>query len=73
MTVQNMTVAARKTGDKWEAALVIDGKFMRAFTGEDGGTLASLVGLTVTAALSAPRNEGTEIGINITVAEPDAK
>lgn len=73
MTTQNLTVAARKPGDRWEAALVVDGKFMRAFTGGEGDTLLSLVGATLTALLSVNRNEGTEIGINITVAEPDAK
>jgi hypothetical protein len=68
-----MTVAARKTGDKWEAALVQDGRFMRAFQGAPYDSLAVVVNHVMFALLDVNRNEGTEVSVNITVSEPDAQ
>jgi len=73
MANTQVTVAARLTGERWEAVLLQDGKFMRAFQGAREQSLDSLVGASLTAFLTVTRNEGTEIGVNISVNEPDAK
>ena len=73
MANTQVTVAARKIGEKWEAVLLQDGKFMRAFQGEQAGTLQGLVGQALSGYLIVNRNEGTEIAVNISVNEPDAK
>lgn len=72
MANTQVTVAARKVGETWEAVLLQDGKFMRAFQGLVGGSLNGLVGPALTTYLMVERNEGTEIGVNISVNEPDA-
>jgi hypothetical protein len=64
-----VTYAARKTGETWEAALIKDGRFFRAFSGK---TLEEAIGQSMMGWLEVPRNEGTEIGVSISINEPDA-
>jgi hypothetical protein len=73
MTNQQLTIAARLTGERWEAALVADGKFQKAFVGERGETLGQVVGTVLTALLAVQRNEGTELGISLSINEPDSE
>ncbi len=72
MANSQVTVASRRTGEVWEAALVQDGRFMRALQGEQGDGLDQLLVTTFVRLLSGVRNEGTEVSINIQINEPDA-
>ena len=73
MANTQVTIAARKIGEKWEAVLLRDGKFLRAFQGEKGQSLGGVVGGQVAEYISVNRNEGTEIAINVSINEPDAQ
>lgn len=70
---KQVTLAARKTGETWEAALVVDGKFMRAFMGSPGESLSALAGIVLLSWLSPVHNQGTEVAVNISISEPDAE
>jgi hypothetical protein len=67
-----VTIASRKIGGTWEAVLLTDGKFMRAFQGQVGQSLGGVVGGIVAEYISINRNEGTEIALNLSISEPDA-
>ena len=73
MANTQVTLAARKTGEVWEAALVQDGKFMRAYRGERGEELGSVIGVTLMTLLAVTRNEGTEVALTLMTNEPDAQ
>lgn len=62
------TVAARKIEDKWEAALISDGRFVRALNGKD---LFKLVSPLLLPYLQSAHPNDTEVGINISVTVPD--
>jgi len=69
---RQVTIAARLVGEKWEAVLLQDGKFMRSFVGERGQTLGGVVGGVVAEYISVTYNTGTEIAMNLSITEPDA-
>lgn len=71
MANQIVTLAARKTGESWEAALVLDNKFIRAFMGTPGEPLSAVVGVALLAYMGV-RNTGTEITVTLNISEPDA-
>ncbi len=73
MAEASVTVAARKVGESWEAALIDGGKFMRAYTSSRGGNLSEIVGALLSGYLTMDRNQGTSVGISISVSEPDAE
>jgi len=73
MAQTNVTIAARLLGGKWEAVLLKDGRFLRAMvSGQADESLGELVGLHLDELLRVKRNEGAEVGVSITVNEPDA-
>jgi len=66
--VINVVIAGKVVDKKWEAAVLSEGKFMRALTGD---SLFKLVASQITALLSLERPEGTEVGINISINEAE--
>lgn len=72
MVNQIVTLAARKTGETWEAALVLDNKFIRAFVGSPSEPLSAVAG-DVLLAFMGGRNPGTEITVTLNISEPDAQ
>jgi hypothetical protein len=63
-----LTVAAKKIGDKWEGALVSEGKFQRAIVTDDGLDEVVLRGLFALLSLNYP--EGTNVVIEAVVETP---
>lgn len=59
-----ITVAAKRIDEKWEAALIIEGRFTRALVEK---SLSDLVAKAVGPILSAPLAEGSEVAINIAI------
>lgn len=64
------TVVARKVDNKWEVALISNGRFVRAFTGND---LSKLVSPLLVANLQNAFPNDTEISINVVTTIPEAK
>jgi hypothetical protein len=62
-----LTIAAKKVGDKWEGALVTDGKFQRALVSDklDDVVLRGLASILISA-----RPEGTDVLVEAIVEEP---
>lgn len=60
--------AAKKVGDVFEVALIVDGKFQRATTGKTiMGTFDKLVGPVLTSAT----DNGSEVAITIAIIPPE--
>lgn len=62
-----LTVAAKRIGDKWEGALVVDNKFQRALVSD---TLDDVVLRGLAVLFTIPRPEGTDVVVEALVEEP---
>lgn len=62
-----LTLAAKRVGDKWEGALVVDNKFQRALVADKLDEVL-LRGLAGTLAVNRP--EGTDVVLELVVETP---
>lgn len=63
----NLQIIAKKIEKQWEAALISDNQFRRAFTGT---SLKKIVESQISAILSFDRPEGTEISVQLNIIDP---
>jgi hypothetical protein len=59
-----MQIAVKKVGDKFEGALIVDGRFQRALSSEH---LSSITSAFLVGVINAQHNQGTEISFDIEV------
>lgn len=70
MQTTAVAIVARKVEGKWEVALISNGRFIRAFTGND---LTKIISPLLMANLQNGFPEDTEVSINIATTIPEEK
>ena len=72
-TTQIQVVGRKGEGEKWEGALLMDGRFKSAFTGASAGEVQRVVETAMNSQVLGDEHPvGTEISIAFTVIEPTA-